>query len=277
MSGWSSNLAANRLFDVVGGEQPTEAALRSLGATSSSYTGEYRAGTAVTRRLAEPPLVSQRVTTARDLGAMLETFVRLAGDDRAVMRRDRTVGRRRPPGDRPAPSLPEGRRQRRSLRAFGAGVCSDCTEERLDLRCASHGGGHLHPEGAHRVCGRHIPRRAHPAGCAAVRETGRAGLSGIRRNDFGRQPVRAARACHRAGVAVALLSDVPGELFAGALARVRGLDPDGRRAERSRSPAEERCASGSPRARGCRAGAREGSRSTRSPSHRRLSGCPRDH
>ncbi len=87
VSGWSSNLAANRLFDVVGGKQPTEAALRSLGATSSSYTGEYRAGTAVTRRLAEPPLVSQRVTTARDLGAMLETFVRLAGDDRAVMRK----------------------------------------------------------------------------------------------------------------------------------------------------------------------------------------------
>jgi hypothetical protein len=87
ISGWSSNVAANRLFDLVGGELPTEAALRSVGAISSSYPGEYRAGSAVAPRAAEPPLVSRRVTTARDLGAMLETFVRLAGNDRAVSRK----------------------------------------------------------------------------------------------------------------------------------------------------------------------------------------------
>ena len=84
---WSSNLAANRLFNLVGGEQPTEAALRSLGATSSSYTGEYRAGTVAFHRTGQPPLVSQRVTTAHDLGAMLETFVRLASGDQRVSRR----------------------------------------------------------------------------------------------------------------------------------------------------------------------------------------------
>ena len=64
----------------------TEATLRSLGATSSTYTGTYRAGTAVTRPSAQPPLVSRRVTTARDLGSILESFVRLAGGDARVAR-----------------------------------------------------------------------------------------------------------------------------------------------------------------------------------------------
>ena len=87
IAGWSSNLAANRLFMMLGGERPTEAALRSLGAVSSTYTGTYRAGTSVTRRVAQPPLVSRRVTTARDLGSVLESLVRLAGGDPAVARR----------------------------------------------------------------------------------------------------------------------------------------------------------------------------------------------
>ncbi len=87
IAGWSSNLAANRLFGMLGGERRIEAALRSLGAASSTYTGTYRAGTSVTRPAAQPPLVSRRVTTARDLGSMLESFVRLAGGDRDVARR----------------------------------------------------------------------------------------------------------------------------------------------------------------------------------------------
>ena len=41
IAGWSSNLAANRLFGMLGGERPIEAALRSLGAASSTYTGTY--------------------------------------------------------------------------------------------------------------------------------------------------------------------------------------------------------------------------------------------
>lgn len=82
MAGWSSNLAANRLLRKIGGTESggsnlAEATLRRLGATSSSYTGDYRIGTAVRVAGSErgapdpPPLVSQRVTTARDLGRIL--------------------------------------------------------------------------------------------------------------------------------------------------------------------------------------------------------------
>jgi hypothetical protein len=67
MLSWSSNLAANRLLERTG--LPAVAAvLRRMGASSSSYTGPYRVGTS---RSEEPPLISSRVTTARDVGRML--------------------------------------------------------------------------------------------------------------------------------------------------------------------------------------------------------------
>jgi hypothetical protein len=82
LAGWSSNLSANRLLrklggSETGGSQIAEATLRRLGARSSSYPGDYRVGTGlgVSQPAAgapdPPPLVSQRVTTARDLGRIL--------------------------------------------------------------------------------------------------------------------------------------------------------------------------------------------------------------
>jgi hypothetical protein len=64
---WSSNLAANRLYREVG-QQAVDAALRRMGALHSTYTGTYRVGTG---RTIEPPRISARVTTARDVGQML--------------------------------------------------------------------------------------------------------------------------------------------------------------------------------------------------------------
>jgi beta-lactamase class A len=67
MTSWSSNLAANRLWRLVGGDTAVESTLRRLGAAVSTYPGPYRAGTI----RSAPPLVSRRVTTARDLGRVL--------------------------------------------------------------------------------------------------------------------------------------------------------------------------------------------------------------
>lgn len=80
MAHWSSNLAANRLLVGLGsgsaeqGARVAQDALRRAGAISSTYPGPYRAGTTVATTDADaggPPLVSQRVTTARDLGRLL--------------------------------------------------------------------------------------------------------------------------------------------------------------------------------------------------------------
>jgi beta-lactamase class A len=73
MTAWSSNLAANRVVNRIGGPSAVEAAMRRVGATRSSYPQGFRVGTAV-RTLdveKEPPPVSTRVTTAHDLGRML--------------------------------------------------------------------------------------------------------------------------------------------------------------------------------------------------------------
>jgi beta-lactamase class A len=75
VTGWSSNLAANRLMTQLGGAEAVQAELRRLGARSSTYPGNYVAGTAFTR---EPPPVSRRLTTARDLAAVLATLQRAA-------------------------------------------------------------------------------------------------------------------------------------------------------------------------------------------------------
>jgi beta-lactamase class A len=78
---WSSNLASNRLLELLGngdsdaGRAIVESRLRRMGATRSSYPGEYRVGTS-RHPLApgEPPLVSSRTTTARDLGRILASL-----------------------------------------------------------------------------------------------------------------------------------------------------------------------------------------------------------
>jgi hypothetical protein len=45
-----------------------------MGATHSTFTGAYRVGTAVTRSVDQPPRISSRVTTARDLAKALYTL-----------------------------------------------------------------------------------------------------------------------------------------------------------------------------------------------------------
>jgi beta-lactamase class A len=70
LAGWSSNLAANRLVDRFG-VGAVQAALRRAGALRSTYPQDYLVGTAVGDVDDQPPLVSGRVTTARDLGRLL--------------------------------------------------------------------------------------------------------------------------------------------------------------------------------------------------------------
>jgi beta-lactamase class A len=77
---WSSNLAANRLFELIGGGDTTKARavaerrLRLVGAPSSTYPGEYRVGTARSASPRQPPLQTARVTTARDLAAVMRAI-----------------------------------------------------------------------------------------------------------------------------------------------------------------------------------------------------------
>jgi beta-lactamase class A len=74
IASWSSNLAANRLLKLLG-RSLVEERLRRMGATRSTYPGEYRVGTSRSRAAQrEPPLVSARTTTARDLGRVLTSL-----------------------------------------------------------------------------------------------------------------------------------------------------------------------------------------------------------
>jgi beta-lactamase class A len=74
IASWSSNLAANRLLKLLG-RSLVEERLRRMGATRSTYPGEYRVGTSRSRTVQrEPPLVSSRTTTARDLGRVLASL-----------------------------------------------------------------------------------------------------------------------------------------------------------------------------------------------------------
>jgi hypothetical protein len=70
---WSSNLAANRLFGIVG-RAAAERRLRLLGAKSSTYPGEYRVGTSSNAAPSQPPLRTSRVTTARDLASIMRAI-----------------------------------------------------------------------------------------------------------------------------------------------------------------------------------------------------------
>ncbi len=90
LTGWSSNLAANRLVKLLGngsearGAAVVTSTLRRLGAARSTYPQGYRVGTDVD---AQPPLATGRVTTARDLGTILRVIAAAAGGDRAAQRR----------------------------------------------------------------------------------------------------------------------------------------------------------------------------------------------
>ena len=82
---WSSNLAANRVFRLVGGVGPTEAALQRLGMFSSTYPEQYALGPSEKQKTkkqqrAKKPARSTaavpvgghtRLTTARDLARAL--------------------------------------------------------------------------------------------------------------------------------------------------------------------------------------------------------------
>jgi beta-lactamase class A len=70
MAAWSSNLATNLLVDRFGAAA-AQSALRRAGAKRSTFPQGYRVGTALSDVRAQPPLVSGRVTTARDLGRIL--------------------------------------------------------------------------------------------------------------------------------------------------------------------------------------------------------------
>ncbi len=74
LGAWSSNLATNRLYELVGPDA-TNRSLARLGMRSSTYTGPYRAGTAYDAPK-PPPHAHTRVTTARDLGRALFFFQR---------------------------------------------------------------------------------------------------------------------------------------------------------------------------------------------------------
>jgi hypothetical protein len=74
---WSSNLATNRLLVRLGGSEAggtriVQETLHRLGATSSTFTGNYQLGTALAADSPRPlPLLTYRRTTAHDLGRIL--------------------------------------------------------------------------------------------------------------------------------------------------------------------------------------------------------------
>ena len=87
LSGWSSNLAANRLTRRLGGESVVAGSLRRLGARASTYPGPYRAGTSTAADAPRPPAHGHtRVTTAHDLGRVLYAFQAAAAGNRYVAR-----------------------------------------------------------------------------------------------------------------------------------------------------------------------------------------------
>lgn len=88
---WSSNLASNRLIRRLGGTEAggselVEQTLWRLGATASTFTGDYRLGTGVSSDTPRPlPIRTYRRTTARDLGTILfQLHAASTGDPRAL-------------------------------------------------------------------------------------------------------------------------------------------------------------------------------------------------
>jgi beta-lactamase class A len=85
MIGWSSNLAANLLVERYGASA-AHSALRRAGAYRSTFPQGYRVGTARADVQDQPPLVSGRVTTARDLGRVLYVLHACARRNAAALR-----------------------------------------------------------------------------------------------------------------------------------------------------------------------------------------------
>lgn len=85
LTGWSSNLAANRLLHQLGGSRVADA-LGGLGMISSTYPGPYRVGTARLDAPKPPPLGTWRYTTARDLGRALYALQAAAAGNRYQQR-----------------------------------------------------------------------------------------------------------------------------------------------------------------------------------------------
>lgn len=88
---WSSNLATNKLLVRLGGSESggariAQQVLHRLGATSSTFTGFYRLGTAVDSPRPLPVLTYRR-TTARDVGRMLLELHAAAAGERTGLRR----------------------------------------------------------------------------------------------------------------------------------------------------------------------------------------------
>ncbi len=83
----SSNVAANRLVERLGGLAPVQEALRRLGMRSSTYPGPYREELSAGDAPSPPPHGHSRVTTAHDLGRALYTFQAAALGNRWVEHR----------------------------------------------------------------------------------------------------------------------------------------------------------------------------------------------
>ena len=88
---WSSNDAANHIFNLVGGRKPTEAALLRLGMFSSTYPLAYEVPAPVRKKASArnapnpPPHNHTRVTTARDLArAFFRLQAAAAGQSYAI-------------------------------------------------------------------------------------------------------------------------------------------------------------------------------------------------
>jgi hypothetical protein len=99
---WSSNEAANRVFNLIGGVEPTEQALHRLGMFSSTYPGPYvepedepppkpkprkpARSTAGVTSPTPPPRSHSRVTTARDLARAIFRLQAAAAGQRWAIR-----------------------------------------------------------------------------------------------------------------------------------------------------------------------------------------------
>ena len=72
MATWSANDSTNRLVARLGGPSVIQAVLHRIGATASTYTGDYRLGTSVAGDNPRPlPILTYRRTTAHDAGRIL--------------------------------------------------------------------------------------------------------------------------------------------------------------------------------------------------------------
>ena len=81
---------------MLGSRESVDAALRRLGARSSTYPGPYRIGTARADVIRQPPVVSFRLTTAGDLTRAMSTLHAAAvGNGPAVRRSGLTVAQAR--------------------------------------------------------------------------------------------------------------------------------------------------------------------------------------